>query len=54
MVTAVGVGFWGVVAAEDVVLGVVAAPQNVVLGAVAVLLGVRCWGSGVILTEKKS
>ncbi len=50
MVTAVGVGCWGVV---DVVLGVVA-PQNVVVGAVAVLLRVRCWGSGVILTEKKS
>ena len=43
MVTAVGVGCWGVVATEDVVLG-----------AVAVLLGVRCWGSGVILTENKS
>ena len=42
MVTAVGVGCWGVVAAEDVVLG-----------AVAVLLRVRCWGSGVILTENK-
>ena len=53
MVTAVRVGCWGVVAAEDVVLSV-AAPQNVVLGAVAVLLRVRCWGSGVILTEKKS
>ena len=53
MVTAVGVGCWGVVAAEDVVLGVVAAAQDIVLGAVGVLLGVRCWGSSVILTENK-